>query len=56
MNDKICVGLIGYGYVSKIFYVFLIMGMSGLEFVVVFSSDEIKVKVDWLVVFVVFEF
>lgn len=29
MSDNICVGLIGYGYVSKIFYVFLIVGMFG---------------------------
>lgn len=55
MSDNICVGLIGYGYVSKIFYVFLIVGMFGLELVVIFSSDEIKVKVDWLMVMVVFE-
>lgn len=55
MSDNICVGLIGYGYVSKTFYVFLIVGMFGLELVVIFSSDEIKVKVDWLMVMVVFE-
>ncbi len=44
MNDKIRVGLIGYGYASKTFHAPLIMGTPGLELAAVSSSDETKVK------------
>lgn len=47
MNDKIRVGLIGYGYASKTFHAPLIMGTPGLELAAVSSSDETKVKADW---------
>ncbi|TGC76737.1 oxidoreductase, partial [Salmonella enterica subsp. enterica serovar Wilhelmsburg] len=47
MNDKIRVGLIGYGYASKTFHAPLIMGTPGLELAAVSSSDETKVKAEW---------
>ncbi len=55
MNDKIRVGLIGYGYASKTFHAPLIMGTPGLELAAVSSSDETKVKADWPAVSVVSE-
>lgn len=55
MNDKIRVGLIGYGYASKTFHAPLIMGTPGLELAAVSSSDETKVKADWPAVSVVTE-
>lgn len=55
MNDKIRVGLIGYGYASKTFHAPLIMGTPWLELAAVSSSDETKVKADWPAVSVVAE-
>lgn len=55
MNDKIRVGLIGYGYASKTFHAPLIMGTPWLELAAVSSSDETKVKADWPAVSVVSE-
>lgn len=47
MSDVIWVGLVGFGYVSKMFYVLLIGGMLGMVLKVVVSSDVDKVYVDW---------
>lgn len=47
MSDTIRVGLIGYGYASKIFHAPLIAGTVGLELAAISSSDESKVKADW---------
>lgn len=55
MNDKIRVGLIGYGYASKTFHAPLIHGTSGMELAAISSSDEAKVKADWPTVPVVSE-
>ncbi|WP_312928676.1 oxidoreductase, partial [Pseudescherichia sp.] len=55
MNDKIRVGLIGYGYASKTFHAPLIDGTSGIELAAISSSDEAKVKADWPTVPVVSE-
>ncbi|POU00299.1 oxidoreductase [Escherichia sp. ESNIH1] len=55
MNDKIRVGLIGYGYASKTFHAPLINATSGMELAAISSSDEAKAKADWPTVPVVSE-
>ncbi len=47
MNDKIRVGLIGYGFASKTFHAPLISGTSGMALAAVSSSDASKVHADW---------
>lgn len=47
MNDCVRVGLIGYGYASKVFHAPLISGTSGMDLVSVSSSDAAKVQADW---------
>lgn len=47
MNDKLRVGLLGYGYASKTFHAPLIAGTSGVELAVISSSDANKVHADW---------
>ncbi|WP_147197479.1 oxidoreductase [Pantoea sp. CCBC3-3-1] len=47
MNDKIRVGLVGYGFASKTFHAPLINGTSGMELAAVSSSDAAKVHADW---------
>ena len=47
MNDKIRVGLVGYGFASKTFHAPLISGTAGMELAAVSSSDAAKVHVDW---------
>ncbi|HBH14182.1 MAG TPA: oxidoreductase, partial [Leclercia adecarboxylata] len=55
MNDKIRVGLIGYGYASKTFHAPLIDGTPGMELAAISSSDASKVHADWPTVPVVSE-
>lgn len=52
MGGMICVGLVGYGFVGKMFYVLLIGVELGLMLVVVVLCDVDKVYVDWLEVVV----
>ncbi|WP_067710465.1 MULTISPECIES: oxidoreductase [unclassified Erwinia] len=47
MNDKIRVGLVGYGFASKTFHAPLIAGTPGMELAAVSSSDADKVHADW---------
>lgn len=47
MNEKIRVGLAGYGFASKTFHAPLIAGTSAMELAAVSSSDAGKVHADW---------
>lgn len=55
MSDNIRVAIIGYGYASKTFHAPLISGTPGMTLAAVSSSDEGKVRIDWLAVSVVAE-
>ncbi|HGH4659140.1 TPA: oxidoreductase [Enterobacter bugandensis] len=55
MSDNIRVGLIGYGYASKMFHAPLIAGTPGMALAAVSSSDAAKVHADWPAVPVVSE-
>ena len=55
MSENIRVGLIGYGYASKIFHAPLISGTPGMSLGAVSSSDAAKVHADWPTVPVVSE-
>ncbi|HDV8243016.1 TPA: oxidoreductase [Enterobacter hormaechei] len=55
MSENIRVGLIGYGYASKIFHAPLVAGTPGMELAAITSSDETKVRADWPAVPVVTE-
>lgn len=47
MNDCIRVGLIGYGYASKVFHAPLISATPAMVLASVSSSDAAKVHIDW---------
>jgi predicted dehydrogenase len=47
MNERLRVGLIGYGYAGKTFHAPLVAAVPALELAAVASSDAAKVHADW---------
>lgn len=47
MNNTLRVGIIGYGYATKVFHAPLIASVPGLRLTAISSSDAAKVRADW---------
>jgi predicted dehydrogenase len=47
MSETLNVGIVGYGFASKIFHAPLIAGVPGLKLAAISSSDPAKVRADW---------